>query len=150
MLVGITAARSPSLKFADEQTRRLFRLFETVAVAGPGHAQRIVQYDDQRHRTAAGEQAGAGLKNRIGEQERQTDHRQSPQRQQQPVAQAVAARDAFLRQQDEADGGEADALQAAPIEQMNQHRQRRRGQAEEKQRVEKKNRHASAYPRQLR
>ena len=74
----------------DQQTRRLLSLFETGAVAGPGHAEGIVQYDDQRHRAAAGEQTGAGLKDRIGEQEGETNHRQSAQRQQQPVAQAVA------------------------------------------------------------
>jgi len=57
----------------------------------------------------------AGLENRIGEEEREKNHRQSPQRQEQPMAQAVAPRDALLRKQNEAHGGKADAFQFAPV-----------------------------------
>src|SRR5512138_945201 len=57
------------------------------------------------------------------------------------MPQTIAPRDAFLRKQDKAYGGKLNALQFAPVEEMNEDRQGGRSQAEEKKRIEKKKRH---------
>ena len=70
MLVGINAARSPSLSDRDQQPRGFLGLLESFAVAAPGHAERIIQQHHQRDGAAAGEKTGAGLEDRIGKQQR--------------------------------------------------------------------------------
>ena len=112
------------------------RLFETFALAAPGHAQGIVEHYDQGDGASAGEQPGAGLKDRIRQQQREQNDRQGSERQQQPVTQAIAARDAFLRQHNEAHRGKTDALHPAAVEQVDENRQGRGQKAEKINRVE--------------
>ena len=132
MLVGNKRRAIAVVERRDQKPGGFFGLFEAVAVAAPGHAERIVQQHDQRNRAAAGEKSGAGLKNRVGEQQHEKNHRQRSERQEQPMAQAITARDAFLREQDEAHGGKLDALQPAAIQQMDQNRQRGGEKSEQK------------------
>ena len=48
-----------------------------------------------------------------------------------------------MREQDEAHCGKTDSFELAAIEQMDQHRQRRREKSEQEKRIEKKNRHGA-------
>jgi hypothetical protein len=57
------------------------------------------------------------------------------------MSQTIAPRDAFLRKQDKAHGGKLNALQFAPVEEMNEDRQGGRCQAEEEKGIEKEDRH---------
>ena len=62
------------------------------------------------------------------------------------MAQTVAPGDPFLRQQNKADGGEANALQFPAVQQVDQNGKRRGGEPEEVNGVQKENRHAWLSP----
>src|SRR5262249_29341583 len=133
----------------EEPRGGFLRLLEAFAVSAPRHAERIIQHERDAGRPAAGEKPGAGLENGAREQEDQNDDRGGPEREQQPVAQPLGARDALLREQDELDRGEADALDAAAVQKVDDDRKRRREEAEEVERVQEKQRHRLRSPAEI-